>query len=71
MMIGKPSFSVPTRFSRGTSTYNLQDCVENIPLAFTPEFKIFLHVTPFALSGMIRADTPFAPGPPVRTAAIQ
>lgn len=45
--------------------------VVDSPLAFTPEFEIFLHVTPFALSGIIRADTPFAPAPPVRTAAMQ
>jgi hypothetical protein len=44
---------------------------QHVPLACTPEFGIFLHVTPFAFRGITNAETPFAPLPPVRTAAIQ
>lgn len=43
----------------------------NSPLAWTPEFSSFLHVTPRAFMGIIRADTPCTPSPPVRTAAVQ
>lgn len=41
------------------------------PLALTPEFSSFRHVTPLALRGMMSADTPSLPSPPVRTAAVQ
>jgi hypothetical protein len=44
---------------------------QDIPLAFTPEFVIFLHVTPLACIGITKAETPFAVLPPVRTAAMQ
>jgi hypothetical protein len=45
--------------------------MQYVPLAFTPELGIFLHVTPVAFKGIIIAETPFAPSPPVRTAAMQ
>lgn len=89
MMMEKPSFSFPRRFSAGTSTSSNSIYVEarrrisvsqidsigvycpsDVPLAFTPEFGIFLQVTPFTFMGMMSAETPFAPSPPVRTAAI-
>ena len=43
----------------------------NVPLADTPEFIIFLRVTPLELRGMIKAEIPLFPRPPVRTAAVQ
>lgn len=69
MMISNPRFSLPTRFEMGTSTSSNSMYVE--PLALTPEFSILVHFTPGALSGMINADIPVRPGPPVRTAAVQ
>lgn len=41
-----------------------------LPLAFTPELAIFLHVTPFDLNGIIKAEMPFFPSPPVLTAVV-
>jgi len=37
----------------------------------TPEFSIFRRSTPDELRGMIKAEIPFAPGPPVLTVAGQ
>jgi hypothetical protein len=49
----------------------IADSWKDLPLAATPEFSILRHVTPGALRGMISADTPDRPSPPVRTAAVQ
>jgi hypothetical protein len=43
----------------------------NLPLAWTPEFSIFLQVTPGAFIGMTNAEIPCVPSPPVLTAAVQ
>lgn len=45
--------------------------IKYLPLAATPEFSILRQVTPGAFKGMINADTPDRPSPPVRTAAVQ
>jgi len=43
-----------------------------VPDAFTPLFCCFRVVTPgWFFKGIINADIPLAPGPPVRTAAVQ
>lgn len=68
MTISNPSFSLPRRFETGTSTSSNSMYVD--PLAATPELWSLRHVTPFALRGIIRAETPLRPGPPVRTAAV-
>lgn len=55
------------------SAKGLTTCVgvQYLPLEDTPEFSIFLQVTPFVRRGMIRADIPDIPVDPVRTAVVQ
>ena len=43
----------------------------SLPLAATPEFSNFVHVTPLTFNGTTSIDIPPAPAPPVRTAAVQ
>lgn len=80
MTILKPSFSRPRRFSIGTLTSsNSMNVLPGLslvssrkPEALTPLFCCLRVVTPeWFLRGIIRAEMPFAPGPPVRTAAVQ
>jgi hypothetical protein len=56
------------RFSTGTRT-SLK-VMNVLPDAPTPELNICRVDTPGALRGIVRTETPLAPGPPVRTAAV-
>jgi hypothetical protein len=86
MIIGKPLFSSPKRWSTGTrtssSSINVEPSIksaklrlntgeEYIPLALTPELYIRRHVTPGAFKGITSKLIPALPGPPVLTAAVQ
>lgn len=68
MMTSKPLFSLCSKFSRGTMTSS--KVMNVLPDAPTPELCIWRVVTPGAFKGMMRSETPAAPAPPVRTAAV-
>jgi hypothetical protein len=57
------------RLEMGTET--LSNSMKVDPEAPTPELCIWRVETPGILRGMMRSEMPAAPGPPVRTAAVQ
>ena len=69
MMTSKPRFSLWMRLETGTETESKSMNVE--PEAPTPELCIKRVETPGTLRGMMRREMPGAPGPLVRTAAVQ
>jgi len=65
---GNPWFSWPSKFSAGTWTFS--SVTQVLSPALKALFLIFRRVIPGKSIGMIKTETPAAPGPPVRTAVV-
>ena len=69
MMLRKPLFSLPSRFSTGTLVSSKVMYV--VPLLHTPWQSMRRVLTPPCERSISSSETPSMPGPPLRTAVVK